>query len=542
MDNLMAAMIITCNCADAGERMLSNCTDASSAVCWPCEAGFACRGGEQAPCADGLWSTRGSGECAPCSLRCPGTQIQLLPCTRTSDRVCVGCPPGYRCDTAAEPCPANTYSDGAGGCAECPRNTTSGPGSTECVPSACGPGEFATHSGGCLRCPDGFGCDPGGSVTPCAENSYSADGRCRACDPHALSPERSSSVDACVCTAGYVKAAGGGCAECRAGTFWNESACQACDPGFYCAGRTHRDVCPLDMFSHAGSVVCTDCRPFSGCARPPCVDGSSCTCDDGYVDHGGECARCRPGTFKANDSCVPCAPGFECLGGPDVRACELGAYSGVNRTRCEACTECRQITAARCNATHDSVCAPTTAPLAVIAIRMDFRTELDSETFVLFAMIFASSLPKARLMSVCDLGQVCMRCFQGVCPAQKMRGRLIGPAYSVAIEVRADSSRVYQNVEALSQTSYLSDAASGTMRKLTDLPFTLTSKMEYEVMCPDGKLWDPRLSLCYRDRDEASPRTWLGLAAGIGLLVAIGVYGGRRYRAGWMRMGEDENS
>lgn len=547
MINLSLPLLLVCGCADMGERMLSNCTDTKSSICWPCEAGSWCRGGVQTPCDAGTWSGRGYGECVACSLRCPGQQIQLLPCGSASDRVCVDCPSGYRCDgDSAELCPVNTYSS-TDDCLPCPLNSTSEAGSTACTESQCGPGEFMMTSGVCRVCPDGFGCDISGGITPCPGNKYSQNGRCVDCDPNSVSLERSDSVDKCICNAGYVKAHDHKCIPCKSGTVWHEDGlCVPCDAGYYCVGRVHRDVCPIDTFSHPGAALCTDCRPFSGCAKPPCVDSANCTCDDGYVEHGGECVRCRPGTLKsANGSCIPCSPGFECRGGADVKACDLGTFSAGNLTSCAQCTDCKQIVATRCNETHDSVCAKTTLPLAVIRINQDFHTDLDSDTFIMFAMIYASSLPKARLVSVCDLA-VCMQCFQGVCP--RTRPKLYGPAFRVLVEIRTDSNRVYQNIEALSQSNYLSDAATNTMRKLTDMPFTTRPRLDYEVICPDGKQWDLRLSLCYIPTEgDASPRTWLGLLLGICLLIAIGVYGGKRYRkggGGWMRMSNnnEENS
>jgi hypothetical protein len=54
------------------------------------------------------------------------------------------------------------------------------------------------------------------------------------------------------------------------------------------------------------------------------------------------------------------------------------------------------VVAARCNRTQDSECARTTAPLAVVTILQEFRTEVDGEIFTMFAMILASTLPRAR--------------------------------------------------------------------------------------------------------------------------------------------------
>lgn len=541
-------LLTACECA-IGERMLSNCSDADpTAVCWPCDAGFWCQNGTQEACAAGHWSARGAGACSACSARCPRSgDMAVLPCTRSSDLLCVACPPGYGCDAEnrATPCPINTYSvDGA--CVRCKANTSSAAGATECYPSQCAADEFMSADGSCQSCPPGYGCDGNGAAAACPANTYSSDGRCVACDPNAASPPRSGSADACVCNPGFVKTTDGRCSACKSGTVWNESVgCVLCEPGYYCVGRVHRDVCPIDTYSSKGSAVCMDCRPFSGCARPPCTDPSNCTCDPGYIESrtGGHCARCAPGTAKASDDrCAPCAPGHECLGGNDVNRCGLGRFSGGNLSRCAVCTDCREIVVSRCNATHDSVCAPTTVALAVVTVFQNFRTELDGETFAMFAMIFASSLPKARLLSICSQ-DICLDCFQGVCPVQRMKSRLSPPIYRLTLEARFNAAKLYQNLEVLSETRFLFDTASAVMRKLTDVPFDTDSRIEHEIICPEGLVWDRRLAMCYAPLDPASSsqRTWVGLVLGICLLIAIGVYGGRHgiRRAGWVRMRDE---
>ena len=539
-------LMLTCTCGP-GERMLSNCTSTTPALCWPCDAGFACNGSTAAVrCVEGVeWSGRGAAECVGCSAGCPlPTMMRALACTPTSDRVCAGCPAGYGCvDGEARPCAMNTHSNGSGVCVPCPPNTSSLAGASECIKSACGPNEFMTPSLQCQACPGGFECSAQGVASPCRENWYSQSGKCMECDPNAESPERSSSADQCVCVAGYVKTAVGGCAPCQSGTVWRNGACVPCDAGHYCVGRTHQDVCPSDTYATRGSAQCADCRPFSGCARPLCVEASNCTCDPGYIDHGGACLRCAPGTFKeehSNTRCTPCSPGFECLGGADVRACGLGTFSNGSALRCGQCTDCREVVVARCNRTNDSVCAPTTAPLAVVTILQEFKTEVDGELFTMFAMILTSAtMPKARLLHICG-GATCIECFQGVCPVQRMKRHLSGPLYRMAVEARFHADRMSPSLaEAMPQPEFLADAAHTAMRKLTDLPLTVSSRVEVEVLCPDQGVWDPRLAACYSpsEAQAGSPRTWLGLLAGVGIMAAVAVYGGRhRLRTGWVRV------
>ena len=203
-------------------------------------------------------------------------------------------------------------------------------------------------------------------------------------------------------------------------------------------------------------------------------------CDNGYVDFQGRCRRCPIGMQKMDGKCIPCMPGFECFGGPEVNACDLGKYSPGNRTSCLQCTECRQITVTRCNLTQDSVCSTTKAPLALITIHQEFRSEVDGETFAMFAMIYASSLPKARLLRVCG-ESVCIDCFQGICPIQRMKSRLLGPSYQLAIEIRFEARRLVHNMEMLTKTAFLSETAKTTMSKLTDIPFVALSRVESTV-------------------------------------------------------------
>ena len=97
-------------------------------------------------------------------------------------------------------------------------------------------------------------------------------------------------------------------------------------------------------------------------------------------------------------------------------------------------------------------------------------------------------------------------------------------------------------MEMLTKTAFLSETAKTTMSKLKDIPFVALSRVESTVVCPDQMEWDDRTGSCFTpsSSDPGSPRTWLGLAIGIGLLVAIGWYGDRRRRRQWVRVVEEE--
>jgi len=531
--------------------MLHNCTATDPAVCWPCEAGFACDAATKTACESGAtWSRASMAECVPCSGACPNGSLLVRECEPASDRVCAACPAGFGCGAAAmmEMCAAGTYSSPAGECVPCPANHSSRAGSAsadDCVAiDACEPNEIVVGTA-CRECPAGYGCSHE-RIGLCPADAYSARGACVACPAHSQSAAGSSSADRCVCDAGYVKN-GSRCTPCEQGTVWTQdgtssSSCTPCPPGDFCTGRTHREACPRDMYASGGAAECTECKPFSNCGGR-CVDASNCTCDDGYV--GDECVRCPAGTQKAGDSlCAPCAPGFECSGGAGVFACHLSTYSpgGANMTRCLACTVCPELTRARCNATHDSVCERTTAPLAVITVHQEYRTRLDGDTFGAFAMVYASALPRAQLQSVCDERR-CVDCFQGVCPVRRMR-LLGGPVYRVTVEIRSEAHRLFQNVEALSNSAFLLETAKLTMRKLAgdEAAFTAYTRVEHVVICPDeGAVWDG--GDCVAPRDPATSwAVWAGLALGVGGVVAVAAYGGRRRDAMvlWRRMDDEE--
>lgn len=427
-------LLLTCLCSP-GEKLLRNCTETASSVCWPCDAGSHCLDGIQTPCPVNQWSTVGSTTCRTCAQHCPG-QLELLPCAKDRDAVCVPCPKGMGCvDGHAELCPMGSYSNDSS-CVRCPENTTTiaeGASSAEhCIPGCSAP--LVLVNGHCLHCPDGFGCADQKAAIPCKPGTFSNQGHCVPCPPHSNSNAQASE---CFCEPGYVDRP---CTGCKPGTVWSNGSCVSCSPGRYCVGLTHSDVCPIDTWSKAGAAMCNDCPSFSGCIKPPCTDVANCTCDEGYIQSSTSCVRCPAGTHKVDpEHCGPCPPGFECSGGPDVLACGLGFFSPGNQSACNACSDCRELTAARCNATHDSVCERTTLPLVVARIEQEFKTSIDPDRFGTFAAVYSASLPRGRLMSVCDGAGHCVKCFQGLCPKLS---RLEAGTYKVRLEVRLDHGLV----------------------------------------------------------------------------------------------------
>lgn len=499
-----------------GEFMLRNCTDTQSGVCWPCDAGFMCNTTSRVRCTDGVtWSRTASTVCAPCSSsECPTGSVLVRECTVSSDRVCALCPDGFGCvNGTMAPCGRGTYS--VNGVCEKSNGTV------------CDIGQIEVN-GECRACPDGYGCTDE-RIVLCARNTYSAQGSCVPCTQHSQSPPGSSALNDCVCDPGYVRV-NQECRACDAGTVWIENiGCTLCPAGEYCVGKTHHEPCPVDMYSHRGSALCMECKPFSTCTSRPsarCVDAVNCTCEDGYV--GDTCSRCAPGTAKHLDECVPCEPGMQCLGGPLVEACPLATYSPGNLSQCIRCKACPELTRARCNATHDSVCEKTQSPLAVITVFQEYRTKVDGETFGMFAMVYATSLPRAQLLRVCNGQDVCVGCFQGACPPSLRT--LGGPEYRMAIEIRSDASRLMQNLEALTHTAFLMETAKHAMAKVTTIPFVAYSRVEHNIICPEGGVWDG--VVCAGETVASSSRTWVGLLVCVIVVALCAVC--RRRESSWV--------
>ena len=581
--------LILCTPCPPGEYTIRECLPSNniSTVCWPCEAGFACaNGSSRTQCRVGKeWAGVGATKCAECSGGCGSGRLLVKQCDDgESDRVCAGCPVGYGCkEDVMQMCRPGTYSH-LGVCKPCGKNyTTRGTGAkseAECVclysdeygrcVEGCAYGQIVV-GGECRTCPRGFGCDRDtGHLQQCKSDTYSSSmGTCVGCGSNSYSNAGAGSEDECVCDGGFTKSANSGkCMPCRPGTMYESGKCIPCPAGKYCLGRLHHEPCPEDMFSHVGWAVCAACRMNSGCnvRSGLCVDQANCTCDDGFVEHGGECRRCPAAMMKpvarhvegdknalvqpsAAEGCVPCPRGMECNGGAEVRSCGLATFSGGNRSRCIPCAMCKEITVARCNATHDSVCEDTPYALAVVTLTQYYKTRMDGETFAMFAMVLTSSLPKAQLVKVCGGGGdlECVHCFQGQCPVARMK-RIITPSgensYEIVVEIRSNTARLVSNVESLTQTAYLPELAKTTMSKLTTAPFTLRTRVEHAVVCPDEAEWNG--SECVPPLTTNVARTWLGLAVSVVLLLVLGVYRTNRRtrldcverKANWARVDE----
>ena len=163
----------------------------------------------------------------------------------------------------------------------------------------------------------------------------------------------------------------------------------------------------------------------------------------------------------------------------------------------------------------------------------------------MFALVLASSLPKAQLVQVCSGAEqaVCVHCFQGQCPMARMK-RLVpskGKTYELEIEIRSNAVRLSTNVESLSQSAFLPELAKTTMSKLTDMPFTLRTRIEHRVLCPEEAEWNG--GECVAQITTNVARTWLGLGVSVVIVVLIGVWRGRKKwndesRINWARVEE----
>ena len=103
-----------------------------------------------------------------------------------------------------------------------------------------------------------------------------------------------------------------------------------------------------------------------------------------------------------------------------------------------------------------------------------------------------------------------------------------GNNYELEIEIRPNAVRLTANIESLTQSAYLPELAKTTMLKLTDLPFTLRTRIAHRIICPDEAEWDG--GECVAPISTNAARTWLGL--GLAVVVLLGAYGSMKRRGG----------
>ena len=174
------------------------------------------------------------------------------------------------------------------------------------------------------------------TCSPCGPNVYCTGNQLFTCPEKSISLPFSSSVQDCLCEAGYSITEDGQCSPCPAGTFKTVQENQPCTD------------CPADKYSiviaATSASVCLSCPQFS--SSPPgsnsltncscndqyeawgfqCVpacngfssraqEGGNCQCNPGYEGDDGtaplyetSCVACEPGHFKSDHGASPCDP------------------------------------------------------------------------------------------------------------------------------------------------------------------------------------------------------------------------------------------
>lgn len=227
-------------------------------------------------------------------------------------------------NTVCVDCPANTYFDGSVGtsiavCISCTLNSASSEGSSSVNSCICNAGYTKTGST-CSACAVG------------KFKSTSGDGSCQDCPMNSATQltGRITSND-CQCNAGYVGQNGGPCSPSPAGSYKNST------------GTGPTLSCPQNSISPAAST-----------------DITNCSCLPGYVgQNGGMCSPSPAGWYKDSTGSGPslscpgnstspsastsitncsCLPGYTGQNGGSCSACGAGRYkTGTNAGPCVNC-------------------------------------------------------------------------------------------------------------------------------------------------------------------------------------------------------------
>ncbi len=359
-------------CSDALPCAAGNFSNAGSAKCSQCPAGFRCSLlGALVACPNGTYSAAGSTTCTPCSggyacpdpsqppVICPaGTYSSsgALTCTACADgsyssssgsSSCNPCSAGSACvNKAAAPtqCPKGSYSGGSQKtCTSCPVGTYADSlGSTQCTvcppgkscfstamtPVTCPAGSFSTSGAtnctacpagrtptasqdSCTMCPAGFECSsPSLGPQPCSPGYYSSQGATISCT---ISPAGS-----------MAPVAHNSPIPCPSGSFSvdGQTNCTKCWAGYSCTGGAAPVACSSGQYSLAGQGYCSACPPGFKCPSPS------------------QKVACEAGTYSTGSAltCTPCPAGAACpfqTGGP--QSCQSGYYSLGNAGACTKC-------------------------------------------------------------------------------------------------------------------------------------------------------------------------------------------------------------
>lgn len=307
-----------------------------------CNAGFTKTGAECTACTAGTYKEAvGDGACTACAA---GFGLATPPTV-----------PSVTHEHACEPCPANTYSDGAGSalvCQACPAHSQSAAESSSVNACRCKLGHTGPDGGPCTACVAGKYKDVVGAAACelCGSNTYNPDSAsesidsCRACPINsttALSAAPFIAETQCVCRDGFERV-GSSPAECVLCTPGSWGSAQQCFP------------CPADTYypyarSPFSAPRCTPC-PGNSTSPEAGFTLAACVCDAGFVRNTSYfaattvltqrlCELCPAMNYCPTESQVlPCRANSHSAAGavaPGECVCDAG-FAGAD---CLACAE-----------------------------------------------------------------------------------------------------------------------------------------------------------------------------------------------------------
>ena len=324
-------------------------TTSGSEGCSSCTA-FDCNSGEFKHSCGGAKA----GECSACN-NCPDGMKRLN---------CVGFNPGNCEDCEAGKFDSDLLTMGdhyQSTCKDCFLGKyQNSPGQTSCLECTnCGPGKYILSTNACKETQNRV-CTlvPAGNYQD-ENNQYFY----KQCPASSDAPEGSSSLQNCLCNAGFSGPNGGPCTQCGSGKYKSSAgtdACTDCGIGKYsgtvaATSDTACVACPTSSDAPAGSSSCICNAGFSG------SDGGSCTqCVSGkYKDSPGPdaCTDCGVGKYSdaaatSGTTCVACPESSDAPAGSSNCLCNAG-FSGPDGGSCTKCVSGKYKASAGPNACTD---------------------------------------------------------------------------------------------------------------------------------------------------------------------------------------------
>lgn len=365
-------------------------------------------------CPAGSYRPVDTNECAACP---GGTVTSGATGASDLDAACL-CAPGTTglASTGCGACPVNTFQPTAGGttCEPCPEFSISPAAATSADNCTCD-AEYVRSTEPTLTCE--LGCPAGYSAGPadlecfaCSAGTYkptSGSGACLACPEHSThSLLNASSVDACLCAQGFVRAPSwpepAACDACEAGTFNNrvnstvchecyaEDVNNACTPDATqnttaCVGvcqvpagqgaiAVFGDVpsnfapCEPGTWNDGAYVLCQPCPTGTTHDLTGATSVAACYCMPGYSLTGAQCSACASGTYKpdaGNDTaCVACPSGATSpAGATGPEQCVCAAGYGTEGSDASACAPCAEGTQKFVDSNEPCIACPADSTL-----------------------------------------------------------------------------------------------------------------------------------------------------------------------------------